>query len=131
MFRILSKDMFLTAQPACSVPTASFQSPKHLDHLRIMLAKDYSFLPEGLSFKWSLGRTTLAIPVSTMPTSTKMHQRHMITCPPLPSGLMVGNLHVKSTESLKFSSLSQLLVKGKNNGFGINYSSFNLGSLFY
>ena len=47
--------MFLTVQPACSFLTASWEFAKHLDHLRVMLAKDYFFLPEGFSFKWSLG----------------------------------------------------------------------------
>ena len=47
--------MFLTVQPACSVLTASWEFAKHLDHLRVMLAKDYFFLPEGFSFRWSLG----------------------------------------------------------------------------
>lgn len=51
MFRILCKDMFLTAQPACSVLAASSDFSKHLDHLKIMIVKDYPFLPEELSFK--------------------------------------------------------------------------------
>lgn len=46
MFKILSKDMFFTVQAACSVLTASLEFSKHLDHLRIMLAKDYSFRSE-------------------------------------------------------------------------------------
>lgn len=81
MFRILSKDMFFTVQPACSVLTAPLEFTKHLDHLRIMVVKDYSFLPEELSFKWSLGKAT---PVSIMPASTRMHQGPMTTCPPFP-----------------------------------------------
>lgn len=58
-----------------------------------MIVKDYSFLPEELSFKWSLGRTT---PVSIMPASTKIHQGPMTTCPSCPSKWMVGNIGVKS-----------------------------------
>lgn len=54
--------MFLSVRSACSVLTASLAFPKHLNHLKIVLAKDYSFLPEGLSFGYSHGEATLATP---------------------------------------------------------------------
>lgn len=66
MFRILSKDMFLTVQPACSVLTASLEFTKHLDHLRIMLAKDYPFLPEELSFKLIPGEDNTCLRHATL-----------------------------------------------------------------
>lgn len=62
--------MFLPMQPACPVLTASLEFPKYLGHLRIMLAKDYSVIPEGLRCKWSLGRATLATSVSIIEKDT-------------------------------------------------------------